>query len=175
MKKSLIWLPLALFLVLFVVIGVGLVRPEGKVIPSKMVGKPVPVFTLPPAVPGKPGLSSAGLGDGKPYLINVFASWCVPCIAEARQLEQLAGAGVPIHGVAIRDTPEDLTRFLQQNGDPYRSIGSDATSKVQMALGSAGVPETFIVDGHGVIRKQHIGEINPEDVPGIMQALGDAK
>jgi cytochrome c biogenesis protein CcmG/thiol:disulfide interchange protein DsbE len=175
MKRFLIWAPLGLFLILFAVIGIGLIRPEGKVIPSKMIGKPVPGFALPPAAPGKPGLSSAGLGNGKPYLLNVFASWCVPCIAEARQLEQLAAAGVPIHGIAIRDTPEDLSRFLQQNGDPYRSIGSDATSKVQMALGSAGVPETFVVDSRGIIRKQHIGAINPEDVPGMMQALADAK
>jgi cytochrome c biogenesis protein CcmG/thiol:disulfide interchange protein DsbE len=66
-------------------------------------------------------------------------------------------------------------RFLRNNGDPFRSIGSDATSNVQIALGSAGVPETFVVDGRGIIRKQHIGAINPEDVPGMMQALADAK
>lgn len=175
MKKLLIWAPLAMFLVFLAVFAGGLIRPESKTIPSKMVGKPVPSFALPPAAPGKPGLASAGLGNGQPYLINVFASWCVPCIAEAKQLDQLAAAGVPIHGIAIRDTPEDLARFLQRNGDPYRSIGSDVNSNVQIALGSAGVPETFVVDGHGIIRKQHIGAINPEDVPGMMQALADAK
>jgi cytochrome c biogenesis protein CcmG/thiol:disulfide interchange protein DsbE len=175
MKKLLIWAPLGMFMILLIGLGVGLIKPEGKVIPSKMVGKPLPAFTLAPAVPGKPGVSSVGLGNGQPYLLNVFASWCVPCIAEARQLDQLAAAGVPIHGVAIRDTPEDLARFLQRNGDPFRSIGSDTNSNVQIALGSAGLPETFLVDGKGIIRKQHIGAINPEDVPGMMQELADAK
>jgi cytochrome c biogenesis protein CcmG/thiol:disulfide interchange protein DsbE len=126
-------------------------------------------------VPGKPGLSSAELANGEPHLVNVFASWCIPCITEAAQLRQLAEAGAPIYGVALRDRPEDLIRFLQRNGDPYRAIGSDANSSVQIALGSAGVPETFIVDGKGIIRKQHIGAINPEDVPGIMSALAEAR
>ena len=175
MRKLLIWLPLAMFLVFMVVFAGGLISPESKTIPSKLVGKPMPSFALPPAVPGKPGLSSSELANGQPHLINVFASWCVPCIAEAPQLRQLAEAGVPIYGVAIRDRPEDLARFLARNGDPFRAIGGDANSSVQIALGSAGVPETFIVDGKGIIRKQHIGGINPEDVPGLMSALGDAK
>ena len=175
MRRLLIWLPLGMFLLFLVVFAGGLIRPESKTIPSKMVGKPMPSFALPPAVPGKPGVSSAELANGRPHLVNVFASWCIPCITEARQLGQLADAGVPIYGVAIRDTPEDVQRFLQRNGDPFVAIGSDKDSSVQIALGSAGVPETFIVDGKGIIRKQHIGAINPEDVPGLMTALGAAK
>lgn len=175
MRKLLIWLPLAMFLIFLLVFAGGLIKPEGRVIPSKLIGKPMPSFTLQPALPGKPGLSSAELTNGQPHLVNVFASWCIPCIAEAPQLRQLAEAGVPVYGIAIRDRPEDLQRFVERNGDPYRAIGGDPNSSVQIALGSAGVPETFIVDGKGIIRKQHIGEINPEDVPGIMTALGDAK
>jgi cytochrome c biogenesis protein CcmG/thiol:disulfide interchange protein DsbE len=175
MRKLLIWAPLGVFILFLVVFAGGLLSPESKTIPSKMVGKPMPGFALPAAVPGKPGLSSAELANGEPHLVNVFASWCIPCITEAAQLRQLAEAGAPIYGVALRDRPEDLTRFLQRNGDPYRAIGSDANSSVQIALGSAGVPETFIVDGKGIIRKQHIGAINPEDVPGIMSALAEAR
>jgi len=175
MKKLLIWTPLAVFLVFLGVFATGLIKPESKTIPSKMVGKPMPAFALPPAVPGKPGVSSAELANGRPHLVNVFASWCIPCITEARQLGQLAAAGVPVYGIAIRDTAEDLQRFLERNGDPYVAIGSDKNSSVQIALGSAGVPETFIVDGKGIIRKQHIGAINPEDVPGLMSAIGAAK
>lgn len=175
MRKLLIWLPLGLFLIFMVVFASGLISPESKTIPSKLVGKPMPSFALEPGLPGKPGLSSAELTNGQPHLVNVFASWCVPCIAEAPQLRQLAEVGVPIYGVAIRDRPEDLARFLQRNGDPFRAIGGDPNSSVQIALGSSGVPETFIVDGKGIIRKQHIGAINPEDVPGIMSALGDAR
>jgi len=175
MRRLLIWLPLALFLVFLIVFAGGLIKPEGRIIPSKLVGKPMPAFALQPALPGKPGLSSAELANGEPHLVNVFASWCVPCIAEAPQLRQLAEAGVPVYGIAIRDRPEDLQRFVERNGDPFRAIGGDPNSSVQIALGSAGVPETFIVDGRGIIRKQHIGAINPEDVPGIMTALGEAK
>ena len=175
MRKLLIWLPLALFLVFLGVFASGLISPESKTIPSKLVGKPMPGFALAPGVPGKPGLTSAELANGQPHLVNVFASWCVPCIAEAPQLRQLAEAGVPVYGIAIRDRPEDLARFLARNGDPFRAIGGDPNSSVQIALGSSGVPETFIVDGKGIIRRQHIGAINPEDVPGIMSALGDAR
>ena len=175
MKKLLIWLPLGLFIIFLIVFAGGLIHPESKTIPSKMVGKPMPAFALAPALPDKPGVSSAALANGQPHLVNVFASWCLPCITEAPQLDQLAQAGVPILGIAVRDRPEDLVRFLQRHGDPYRAIGSDANSNVQIALGSAGLPETFIVDGKGIIRKQHIGAINPEDVPGIMSVLGEAK
>ena len=175
MKRVLIWAPLGLFLLLLVGVGVGLIHPESKVIPSKMVGKPMPIVALPAALPGKPGLSGGELANGQPHLVNVFASWCIPCIAEVPQLRQLAEAGVPVYGVAIRDKPDDLARFLERNGDPYRAIGGDVNSSVQFALGSAGLPETFIIDGHGIIRRQHIGAINPEDVPGIMSDLGAAR
>ena len=175
MRKLLIWAPLGMFILFLVVFAGGLLRPEGKVIPSKMIGKPMPTFALPAALPGKPGLSSADLATGQPHLVNVFASWCIPCITEVPQLRQLAEAGAPIYGVAIRDRAEDLDRFLQRYGDPYRAIGGDANSSVQIALGSAGVPETFIVDGKGIIRKQFIGPINPEDVPGIMSLLAEAR
>jgi len=174
-RKLLIWLPLAMFLAFMVVFAGGLISPESKTIPSKLVGKPMPQFALPAGIAGKPGLSSAELANGQPHLVNIFASWCIPCIQEAPQLAQLAQAGVPIYGIAIRDRPEDLGRFLARNGDPYRAIGGDVNSSVQIALGSSGVPETFIVDGKGIIRRQHIGAINPEDVPGLMSALAAAK
>ncbi len=175
MKRLIIWLPLALFLGFLIVFASGLINPESRTIRSHLIGKPMPSFTLGPAIGGKPGLASAELANGKPHLVNIFASWCIPCAAEAAQLQQLADAGVPVYGVAIRDKPEDLARFLARNGDPYRAIGGDVNSSVQIALGSSGVPETFIVDGKGVIRHQHIGDIRPEDVPGIMSALGAAQ
>ncbi|WP_340314969.1 DsbE family thiol:disulfide interchange protein [Rhizorhabdus argentea] len=175
MRKLLIWLPLGLFLVFLGVFAGGLISPESKTIPSKLVGKPMPGFALPAALPGKPGLNSEALASGEPHLVNVFASWCLPCISEAPQLKQLADAGAPIYGIAIRDRAEDLSRFLQRNGDPYRAIGGDANSSVQIALGSSGVPETFLVDGRGIIRMQHIGDIKAEDVPGMMSALAAAR
>jgi cytochrome c biogenesis protein CcmG/thiol:disulfide interchange protein DsbE len=152
-----------------------LANPEDTTIRSRLAGKPVPEFTLPPAVPGKPGLASADFAKGRPRLLNVFASWCVPCIAEAPLLQQLKGRGVAIDAIAIRDRPEDVADFLARHGDPFERIGSDDNSRVQLALGSSGVPESFVIDGGGRIRYQHVGEIEPDDVPLILAELEKAK
>ena len=173
--RWLLWLPLVLFGAVVAVIAWGLWRPAERSVASAMVGKPVPDFALPALVPGKPGLTSADLKRGSPRLVNVFASWCIPCIAEAPQLLALKAAGVPIDAVAIKDTPGDVAAFLRRNGDPYATIGDDRRSQVQIALGSSGVPETFVVDGRGVIVKQHIGDIRRDDVAELLQALADAK
>ena len=175
MRRWLLWMPLAAFALLVGVIAWGLLKPADRTVYSAMVGKPLPEFTLPAIAPGKPGLSSADFRHGKPRLLNVFASWCVPCIAEAPQLMTLKAAGVPIDAVAIKDTPDAIGAFLQRNGDPYARVGSDAHSRVQLALGSSGVPETFVIDGRGIIVKQHVGDIRQDDVPALMQALAEAQ
>jgi cytochrome c biogenesis protein CcmG/thiol:disulfide interchange protein DsbE len=120
-------------------------------------------------------LASSDLATGKPHLLNIFASWCVPCITEVKVLQKLKARGVPIDGVAVRDRPEDIRQFLTDNGDPYDRIGADALSKLQIALGSSGVPESFVVDGKGVIRYQHIGPIEQRDIPAIMARLESAR
>jgi cytochrome c biogenesis protein CcmG/thiol:disulfide interchange protein DsbE len=173
--RLILWLPLVAFLAFVVVVASGLVKPDDTTHPSRLVGQPLPAFALPPSQPGKPGLSSADLKDGKPHLVNIFASWCVPCAAEAPQLDQLAQAGVHIVGIAIRDRPEDTADFLGKYGDPYERLGQDTQSRVQLALGSSGVPETFIVDGKGIIRQQHIGDIRPEELPAILSAVQAAR
>ena len=175
MKRYILWAPLAVFILFLAIVGIGLYSPSDRTIRSKMVGKPVPDFALPAMLPGRPGLDSADYARGEARVINVFASWCVPCIAEAPQLEAIAERGVPIDAVAVRDRPEDVAEFLQRWGDPYRRIGSDANSRAQMALGASGVPETFIVDGEGVIRYYHFGPINAPDVPDIVAAYEAVK
>jgi len=119
-------------------------------------------------------LGQVDFTKGKPRLLNIFASWCVPCAAESPQLIELAKAGVPIDGVAIRDARPDVDRFLGRYGNPYARIGLDARSALQLSLGSSGVPESFVIDGKGVIRYQHIGEIRADDVPLILQKLAEA-
>ena len=172
MKRAVIlWAPLAMFLLFVGVAVYGLVKPDDRTIRSKLIGQPLPVFALDPAVPGNPGLASPLFRTGRPRLLNVFASWCVPCAAEAPQLRQLQQAGVAIEAIAIRDRPEDVSAFLKRYGNPYHRIGGDPTSSVQIALGSSGVPETFVIDGKGIIRHQHIGDIRPEDVPDILARL----
>ena len=175
MRRAILWVPLAVFLLLVGLVVWGLRRPDDTTIHSQMIGKPMPDFVLQPAVASHPGLSLADLRSGKPHLVNVFASWCVPCRAEAAQLAALRQQGVPIVGIAVRDKPEDVSEFLDEVGDPFERIGSDPRSQVQFDLGSSGVPETFLVDGRGVIRLQHIGDIRTEDLPAILVAYEAAK
>ncbi len=174
MKRAWLWVPLGGFMLFLVVVASGLIRPDDNFHRSKMVGKAVPAFTLPPAASGRPGLGASDL-TGKPRLLNIFASWCVPCAAEAPVLAIIARQGVIIDGVAIRDKRTDVDAFLARNGNPYRAIGLDVDSSIQMAIGSSGVPETFVVDGKGIIRHQHIGDISPDDVPEILAALRAAQ
>jgi cytochrome c biogenesis protein CcmG/thiol:disulfide interchange protein DsbE len=175
MSRAIRFLPLALLLAFVAFVAWRLMNPADTVIRSQLEGKAIPAFQLPEALPGKARLSSTDLADGGVHLVNIFASWCVPCIAEAPVLAQLKARGVTIDGIAIRDRPEDVADFLRQNGDPYERIGSDMRSSVQMALGSSGVPESFVVDGRGVVRYQHVGPIMPQDVDRVLAELEKAK
>lgn len=175
MKRWLLWLPFLGFVLLFGVVAFGLKKPAERTIKSAMVGKPLPDFALAGIVPGKPGVSSGDFAAGQPRLLNVFASWCLPCIAEAPQLMALKQAGVEIDGVAVRDTPDALQAFLARNGDPYARIGDDRQSSVQLSIGSSGVPETFLIDARGKIVEQHIGDIRADDVPDILAKLRAAQ
>ena len=174
MNRWLLWLPLVLFSLFFGAVATGLMMPKDNIIESKRVGKPMPSFALPAAIEQRPGLSSADLARGKPTLLNIFASWCLPCIAEAPQLLALQRAGVEINAIASRDTPEDVANFLNRWGNPYTRIGSDTTSRVQLEIGSSGVPETFVIDGNGIIVHQHIGDIRQDDIAMIKKLLEDA-
>jgi cytochrome c biogenesis protein CcmG/thiol:disulfide interchange protein DsbE len=173
-RRWTLWLPLALFAGFVGLVLVGLLRPADREVASAMIGKPLPPFALRPAIADKPGLSRADFATGKPRLLNIFASWCIPCAVESPQLDQLARQGVQIDGIAIRDRPEDVAAFLARNGNPFARIGADDVSAVQLAIGSSGVPETFVIDGKGVIRYQHIGEIRADDVPLILRKLAEA-
>lgn len=170
-RRWTIWLPLALFLGFVVLVTVGLFRPADRNVASTLIDRPLPAFTLPGSLPNTPALNSAEFADGKPRLLNIFASWCIPCKVEAPQLAQLAAAGVPIEGISVRDRPEALAAFLKENGNPFQRIGADDAGTVQLSLGSSGVPETYIIDGKGRIRHQHIGEIRPEHVPMLLEKL----
>ncbi len=169
-----LWLPLALFAGFVAVAMSGIFTPADRTVSSALIGKPLPAFALKAAIPDRPGLSAADFADGKPRLLNVFASWCIPCAVEAPQLDRLRAAGVEIHGVAIRDRRDALTEFLARHGNPFARIGADDVSAVQLALGSSGVPETFVIDGKGVIRYQHIGEVRADQVGLILAKLKEA-
>ena len=175
MKRLILWVPLAVFLLFVATVAWRLGTDRDEAIRSRLVGQALPAFALDPAIDGRAGLRTEDFRTGKPRLLNVFASWCVPCKIEAPQLEALQKRGIPIDALAIRDRPEDVARFLKEYGDPFQRIGMDRDTRVQMALGSAGVPETFVVDGAGIIRHQHVGVINPEHVDAIAAAYEAAR
>jgi cytochrome c biogenesis protein CcmG/thiol:disulfide interchange protein DsbE len=164
MSRAARFIPLLVLLAFVGFVSWRLAVPNDEKVRSRLTGQPVPAFNLAPATGGIPGLASKDLVSGEPRLLNVFASWCVPCIAEAPLLDELKKQGIPIDAVAVRDRPQDVTEFLTRHGNPYERIGSDPESRVQLALGSSGVPETFIVDGRGIIRYQHMGPIEPGDL-----------
>lgn len=174
MSRAIRFAPLVVLILVIVALIWRLATPVDTTVSSNLEGKPLPAFAL-PAVVAKPGLASQDLETGTPRILNIFASWCVPCVAEVKVLQELKRRGVHVDGIAIRDRPEDVAAFLQRNGDPYERIGSDAQSQVQISLGSSGVPESFVIDGKGVIRYQHIGPIEAADVPTIMKKLEQAR
>lgn len=171
-QRLLLWIPLAAFLAVLGIVATGLWKPADRTVRSALVGKQLPSFATPPLFGGRPGLTDADFRQGKVRLLNVFASWCVPCAAEAPQLMRLKAMGVPIDGVVIRDTGPAVADFLSRNGDPYDRIGDDKASAVQLALGSSGVPETFVIAGDGTILQQHVGDIHADEVDALARLAG---
>lgn len=167
--------PLGFFVILLGGLFWMLRHPTGTNVYSQMVNREIPAISLPSARPEEPPVTSASLATGKPHLVNLFASWCVPCVAEAPLLMQLKAEGTPITGIAVRDSPTALRQFLASNGDPYVAIGLDLDSRGQLALGSSGVPETFVVDGGGVIRRQFIGGLDRKSLSDVRAALAEAR
>jgi cytochrome c biogenesis protein CcmG/thiol:disulfide interchange protein DsbE len=152
---------IAVFAAIGVLLAVGLER-DPKLIPSPLVGKPVPEFGLPPVKGRTLGLSSTDL-KGEVSLVNVFASWCVACRDEHPLLMELkARNAVPIHGLNYKDAPDDAARWLDALGDPYARTGADRDGRVAIEWGVYGVPETFVIDREGQIAYKHIGPINPD-------------
>ena len=136
MSRGLRLIPIILVVWILGTFAWRLIQPSDPTVHSQLVNRELPRFELPSPVPGSPGLRSADLVSGEPRLLNLFASWCVPCIAEAPVLEELKRRGVKIDGIAIRDTPAAVGAFLDRHGNPYARIGSDPNSRVQFALGS---------------------------------------
>jgi cytochrome c biogenesis protein CcmG/thiol:disulfide interchange protein DsbE len=131
-------------------------------VPSNLIGKRVPVFSLPPVQGRTLGLSSDDL-HAEVSLVNVFASWCVACREEHSLLLRLKNVGsVPIHGLNYKDHPDDAARWLNTMGDPYTRTGADRDGRVAIDWGVYGVPETFVVGADGTIAYKHIGPLNPE-------------
>ncbi|MHA7818812.1 MAG: DsbE family thiol:disulfide interchange protein [Erythrobacter sp.] len=175
MTRALYLVPLAMFLFFAGVAGYMLTQEKDQFIPSQMVEQPLPEFTLAPAFEGMPGVQRSDFVGGEPRLLNIWASWCVPCIAEAPHLEALKEQGVEIIGVAVRDRPEAVAGFLSRYGNPYTRVGADDISSLMLEIGASGVPETYVIDAAGNIRYQHIGDVRAETVPLLLEKLEEAR
>ena len=164
MRRLIYLLPIALFLVIAGYFFVSL-RPgyDPHELPSAMIDQEAPAFDLPGLRDGK-GLARDAL-RGQPVVINFFASWCVPCRQEHPLLMRLAMQGkVPLYGIAYKDKLEDSTRLLDQMGDPYRAVGIDRQGRTGLDFGVYGVPETYVLDAAGHIRKRFVGPLTAQTI-----------
>ena len=172
-------LPLILFAGLAALFLVRLESHTGPdVVPSVLIGKPAPDFSLPAlAGSGVPGLSRADL-DGHLTLVNIFASWCVPCRQEHPVLEEIAkDSRIRLVGIDYKDKPENALALLSDMGNPYAAIGVDESGRTFIDWGAYGVPETYLVGADGIIAKKYIGPLTDETVakdlmPEIEKMLG---
>lgn len=169
-------LPLVVLVALLTVFAVSINR-DSSLIRSVLIDKPAPQFTL-PAVPGTGvgGFDTANL-SGEVTVVNVFASWCIPCRDEHPVLEALKQqTGVRLFGINQKDAAENAVAFLTELGNPYDAIGADANGRTSIDWGVYGVPETFIVDAQGVIRFKHVGPLALDDLANeIIPAIEAAK
>ncbi len=154
-------LPIVAFAGIAILLSIGLPR-DPSLLPSALIGKSVPTFSLPPVLGRTLGLSNNDL-NGEVSLVNVFASWCVACRAEHPHLMRLKSAGiVPVHGINYKDRPADAAKWLDQLGDPYTRTGADLDGRVAIDWGVYGVPETFVVDRQGHVAYKQIGPITDQ-------------
>jgi cytochrome c biogenesis protein CcmG/thiol:disulfide interchange protein DsbE len=162
---------------LVAVFMLGLQRDDGgRNLPSTFIGKPAPEFALPPLYEGAPGLSTADLKTPGVKLVNVWASWCVPCRIEHPNITKLAESGIPIFGINYKDSEEGAKGFLDELGDPFTLIGTDGNGRAAIEFGVYGIPESFVVDGQGRIIYKQIGPILDSDIEKkILPAIEKAK
>jgi cytochrome c biogenesis protein CcmG/thiol:disulfide interchange protein DsbE len=160
MRRLIFLLPVAVFVAVIVGFMAGL-RHDPSVLPSMLIGKPLPSFALAPMRPSEQGFTSAELA-GEPVMVNVFASWCSVCKEEHPMLMALRSQGVKIVGLDWREDADAGARWLEANGDPYVRAGNDASGRVGIDMGVSGAPETFIVDRQGRVRYRQVGEITPQ-------------
>lgn len=162
-------LPVGLFLGLAGIFAVSLFSGDASVLPSALINKSVPQFKLPGLAkneseePNVPGLSTADLKQGKVTVVNYWASWCPPCRLEHPVLMRLKSMNkATLVGISQKDDPARSRKFLNALGNPYSAIGNDNNGRVSIDWGVYGLPETFIIDGNGLIRFKYVGPISDE-------------
>ena len=169
-RRAIYLVPLSVFLMMAVYFAIGLTK-DPKILPSALIDKPVPEFSLPPIEDGQggpgggygKGFSTADFKGNGVSVLNVFASWCFPCRTEHPFITKLAEMKVArVYGLNYKDNPKNALKWLRELGDPYFAMGADRSGRVGIDWGVYGVPETFIIDNDGKIRYKHIGPLNQE-------------
>ena len=168
MKRLVFVLPVAIFALIAVLLYDGLINPRLSVLPSPLIGKPAPEFqTI--ALADAVGFTRAELGNGKPTVVNFWASWCAPCRLEAPVLKELSrNPAINVYGVVYKDIPKDAQQFLAEFGNPFAKINDDQSGRIGIDWGVTGVPETFVIDGTGIVRVRHAGELTEDVVRNII-------
>ena len=170
MKRALFLIPLLLFIGLAGYLGFGLTR-DARILPSTLIDKPAPDFDLPPLLPGGQGLKTADL-EGQVSLVNVFASWCVPCRAEHPIWAKVTmDEKLPIYGINWKDTQPQAQAWLEQLGNPYARVGFDPDNKAGIEWGVYGAPETYVIDRNGRVRFKYVGPVFEETLKDTIMPL----
>lgn len=175
--------PLIIFAGMAIFFALALRTGDPSRLPSALIGKPAPAVTVEPLegliADGRPvpGITPQSLPKGTPYVVNFWASWCVPCVAEHPMLVELGKrTGVPLVGVNYKDQAANARRFLSRYGNPFAAVGADKNGRAAIEWGVYGMPETFIVDAKGRIAYKHVGPITEESLErAILPALARAK
>jgi cytochrome c biogenesis protein CcmG/thiol:disulfide interchange protein DsbE len=176
-KRAFYVLPAFAFVVLAGILFHSLIQPSPEVLPSALIGKPAPHLELPALDASAQGFGPRELSSGHVTVINVFASWCAPCHSEAPVIASLASRrDFALYGLVQKDTPQNVRAFLAATGNPFQRIALDADGRASIEWGVYGVPETFVVDGRGIIRARIVGEIT-QDVLNtqLLPAIKDAQ
>lgn len=177
MKRALYVLPALAFVVVAIFLFRSLMAPSPDILPSALIGQAAPRLALPALDTQTQGFGPRELASGHVTVVNVFASWCAPCHSEAPVIAQLAGRPeFAFYGLVQKDVPAKVRAFLAENGNPFQRIALDADGRASIEWGVYGVPETFVIDGRGIIRARIVGEITQDVLTNqLLPAIASAK
>jgi cytochrome c biogenesis protein CcmG/thiol:disulfide interchange protein DsbE len=178
MKRLIYAVPVLVFAILAFFLFKSLILPAPDVLPSALIDKPAPAVALPAMDAATPGFSSADLISGHVTVINFFASWCIPCRMESAQLMTLSKMqGFALYGIDYEERQPGAGRgFLNEQGNPFSRLVADTKGTEGIQWGVYGVPETYVVDGKGIVRFKLVGALTPEAMTGqLLPAIAQAR